>query len=243
MTEILPVLYQDEYLVAVNKPSGLLVHRSDIDRHETRFALQIVRNQLGQHVFPMHRLDKPASGVLLFALNADIARLMTAQFTEHRVKKQYMAIVRGYTDLLGRVDYPLSHQFDKMTDKLADQDKPAQEAVTGYERLATVEVPFSVDRSPKSRYSLLKLTPETGRKHQIRRHLKHLSHPIIGDTTYGKAKHNHFFQQQYGVHRLLLAATELSCVHPVTTLPLLIKAPLSVEFNHLFEQFGWVNVV
>ncbi len=237
--ETLPILYQDETLIAVNKPAGLLVHRSEIDRHETRFAMQLVRNQIGQHVYPLHRLDKPTAGVLLFALTPEIARSMMEQFASHNVHKRYLAVVRGYTEEAAVIDYPLKEALDKMTDRQAQQDKPAQPAVTEYHRLATVELPYAVGRYGSARYSLLRLTPRTGRKHQIRRHMKHIFHPIIGDTSHGDGKQNDFFRQQFNCQRLLLAATELEIIHPTTHQPLLIQAPLDVDYQQIIDTFGW----
>ncbi|MDI1277825.1 tRNA pseudouridine(65) synthase TruC [Methylobacter sp.] len=235
----LPVLYQDEFLVAINKPAGLLVHRSDIDRHETRFAVQLLRDQLGQKVFPLHRLDKPTAGVLVFGLNPEIARKMMTIFMADSVEKTYLAVVRGYSAERAMIDYPLQEQLDKMTDRLAQQDKAAQVAITHYQRLATVELPFAVGRYPSSRYSLLQLSPKTGRKHQLRRHLKHVFHPIIGDTTHGDGKHNDFFRRQLNCRQLLLASTQLNFLHPVTGQMLEIKAPLDAGFSRIVTGLNW----
>lgn len=237
--ETLPILYRDELLVAVNKPAGLLVHRSEIDRHETRFAIQIVRNQIGQHVFPLHRLDKPTSGVLLFALSAAVARCMMEQFVDNGVKKRYLAVVRGYTAEAAVIDYPLREELDKMTDSKAQQDKAAQPAVTGYHRLATAELPYAVGRYSSARYSLLRVTPRSGRKHQIRRHMKHIFHPIVGDTSHGDGRQNQFFRDHFNCPRLLLAATELEIVHPATHQPLLIQAPLDAGYQQIIDSLGW----
>ncbi|MGZ5056950.1 MAG: tRNA pseudouridine(65) synthase TruC [Methylobacter sp.] len=235
----LPILYQDEFLVAINKPAGLLVHRSEIDRHETRFAVQLLRDQLGRRVFPLHRLDKPTAGVLVFGLNAEIARKMMTIFIEDNVEKTYLAVVRGYAAEQAIIDYPLQEQLDKMTDRLAQQDKAAQTAITHYRRLATVELPFAVGRYPTSRYSLLELSPKTGRKHQLRRHLKHIFHPIVGDTTHGDGKHNDFFRQQLNCRQLLLASTRLSFPHPVTGQRLEIQAPLDAGFSRIVTELNW----
>ncbi|HWV13912.1 MAG TPA: tRNA pseudouridine(65) synthase TruC [Cellvibrio sp.] len=234
----LDIIYRDQFLIAINKPSGLLVHRSAIDRHETRFAMQMLRDQIGQHVFPVHRLDKPTSGVLLFALNAEAATQMGNIFAAHLAQKTYLAIVRGLAPEAILVDHPLSEELDKYTDQKASS-KAAQQAITQFYRLADIELPYAVDKYPQSRYSLVKCLPQTGRKHQIRRHLKHISHPIIGDAKHGKGNHNRFFQQQFNAHRLLLAATELSFSHPFTQQPVLIRAPLDNCMTQLIEQFGW----
>ncbi|MCK5903447.1 MAG: tRNA pseudouridine(65) synthase TruC [Cocleimonas sp.] len=233
---MLDILYQDQYLVAINKPSGLLVHRSMIDRHETAFAIQQTRDQIGQRVYPVHRLDKPTSGVLLFALNQSIAAQIAQQFSDKRVEKNYTAVVRGYTKASDCIDYALKEQHDKMTDAKAQKNKAAQVAVTDYRRQATVELPFAVGRYTTARYSLLNLSPKTGRKHQLRRHLKHIFHPIVGDTSHGDGKHNHFFRQQFGCHRLLLHADNLALTHPVSNQTLFINAPLLDDFQKIINQ-------
>ena len=237
------VIYQDEYLVAINKPSGLLVHRSPIDRHETRFALQLVRDQIGQHVYPVHRLDKPTSGVLLFGLSGEMARLVSGQFAAATVHKHYLAVVRGYCPQGGLIDHPLQLKLDRIADRDRRQDPLPQQAQTRFQRLATVEVPFAVDRYPQSRYSLVALQPRTGRKHQLRRHMKHIGHPIIGDAKHGKGLHNRFFQAQYDCHRLLLACVGMELSHPVTGQPLQLQAALDAPFWRVLEAFGWQAAV
>jgi len=240
MNNQLDIIYRDEYLVAINKPSGLLVHRSMIDRHETRFAMQMLRDQIGQHVFPVHRLDKPTSGVLVFALNAGIATLMGNIFSAHQLQKTYVAIVRGIAPDYLLLDYPLVEELDKCTDKNARVPE-AKPAVTEFFRLADIALPYTVDKYPESRYSLVKCIPQTGRKHQIRRHLKHISHPIIGDAKHGKGNHNRFFQQTFGANRLLLAATELRFTHPITQTELTLVAPLDETMTQLVQRFNWNN--
>lgn len=236
MSAELKILYRDEHMVAIDKPAGLLVHRSKIDRHETRFAMQMLRDQIDQHVYPVHRLDKPTSGVLLFALSSDIARQLAEQFTQRQVSKTYQAIVRGLPGE-GIIDYPLVEQQDRLTDSM--QSKDAQAAITHYQTLATCELPYAVDRYPTSRYAWLSLTPKTGRKHQIRRHMHHISHPIIGDTSHGNGKHNRFFRDQYACSRLLLAATELCVMHPVKQQMIRLQAPIADVFLQVTaELFG-----
>jgi len=235
----LEILYQDEYLVAINKPSGLLVHKSLIDRHEIYFAMMILRDQIGQYVYPVHRLDKPTSGVLLFALNKESAKLMSEQFQEHSIQKTYLAVVRGYTEDEGVIEHPLTQKLDKIADKDTKADKEAQEAITSFKRLAEVELPFAIGRYDKTRYSLVEVSPKTGRKHQIRRHMKHISHHILGDTKYGRGEHNKFIREQFDCNRLLLHASSLEVKHPYTHEVLKIKASLDDTFISVFEKFGW----
>jgi len=236
---LLEILYRDEYLVAINKPSGLLVHKSPIDKHETRFALQILRDQIGQYVYPVHRLDKPTSGVLLFALDREIAKIMSQSFRDNLVQKEYIAIVRGYTESKGEIDHPLKQMLDTKLQKENGITKEEQEAQTGYERLATVELPYPVSRYPVARYSLVKLLPKSGRKHQLRRHMKHIFHPIVGDTKHGRGEHNSLFREKFDCHRLLLHAQKVVFEHPVSKKPLNIAAPMDQVFEDLFKVFKW----
>jgi tRNA pseudouridine65 synthase len=233
----LTILYRDDHLIAIDKPPGLLVHPSLVDRRENRCAMMMLRDQIGQYVYPVHRLDKPTSGVLLFALSPEIARRLTAAFSDKRVEKRYLAVVRGYAESAGRIDHPLQEKPDKMTDRRARRDKPPQPAVTEYRRLGTLELPVRIDRYPSSRYSLVEARPLSGRKHQIRRHFKHLSHPVIGDSRYGKSKHNRLFAERFGCRRLLLAATHLSLEHPVTGIALRLEAGLDEGFKRVVTDF------
>ncbi|QOL25122.1 tRNA pseudouridine(65) synthase TruC [Thalassotalea sp. LPB0316] len=235
----LTILYQDDYLVAVNKPAGLFVHRSYLDRHEKYFALQLVRDMVGQYVYPVHRLDRPTSGVLLFALTEGVARQMNEKFSARQVDKTYFALTRGHLLGDGIIDYPLKEQHDKIADKFARQDKAAQSAVTHYQSIATATLPIAVGKYPSVRYSLVKLMPQTGRKHQIRRHLSHLRYPIIGDINHGDNKQNPFFHQFFGFKRLMLHARTLSFAHPVTGQHLVIEADFDSQWLTVFEQLGW----
>lgn len=237
----LSLLYEDDAMVAINKPAGLLVHRSWLDKDETQFALQMTRNLVGCHVFPVHRLDRPTSGVLLFAKNAAVARALNEAFSTQTIDKYYLAIVRGYLpEPRGTIDYALSHQLDDIADKYTELDKPAQAAITHWRTLAQIELPFAVSKKHKtSRYSLVQLRPETGRKHQLRRHLRHIFHPIVGDTTHGDGRHNRFFREHYGCDRMLLHAQQLQLAHPVSGEPLRICAPPDTPWQQLLTEFAW----
>ncbi|MYM62307.1 tRNA pseudouridine(65) synthase TruC [Pseudomaricurvus sp. HS19] len=238
--QALPVIYQDDTLIAVNKPSGLLVHRSMIDRHETRFALQMVRDQCGRHVYPVHRLDKPTSGVLLFTFSPESARALSEQFAAHSVQKHYLAVVRGFPPEAGLIDHPLREEPDKIADRKAQADKPAKEAQTRYRTLAHCELPVSIEGYPQSRYALVECLPLSGRKHQIRRHLKHINHPIIGDAKHGRGRHNRYFRDHLDAPRLLLHAARLCLQHPLTGAPLQLDAPLDATMQRLLDRFGWL---
>ena len=233
----LEIIFRDDYLIAINKPAGLLVHKSPIDRHETRFALQLLRDQIGQWVYPLHRLDKPTSGVLLYALDQDTARHMSACFEAGKISKHYLAVVRGFAPQILRIDHAIRERHDPAA---GPRSRPpvAQEAVTKIRRLSSIEWPDAVDRYPSARYSMVLVTPLTGRRHQIRRHLKHISHPLIGDTTYGKSSHNQYFAKRFDCHRLLLHACELGFDHPNTGDFQQIKASLDPVFARVSAAFG-----
>jgi tRNA pseudouridine65 synthase len=239
----LPILHRDDWLIAVHKPSGLLVHRTDLDRHETRFAVQMLRDQIGRRVWPVHRLDKGTSGVLLFALDADTARRVTAQFEAGAVAKRYLAVVRGWPAEAGEIDHPLAPDSADQAWLGRQATATAQPARTRFRRLATVELPHQVDHYPSSRYALVELEPLTGRRHQLRRHMKHIAHPILGDATHGKGRHNRLFQELFGCHRLLLAAITMRLTHPVSGEPLLLQAPLAGDFAQVLRQLGWARYI
>jgi len=232
----LDIVYRDEYVVVIEKPAGLLVHRSYLARRERWFAMQLLRDQIGQHVFPVHRLDRPTSGLLMFALSAEVAALLGEQFSAGGIHRGYHAVVRGYAPDQGRIDYPLKEELDKIADQKAKKNKAAQDAVTNFVTLERVELPFKVStKHDTTRYSLVQLAPETGRKHQLRQHLAHLRHPIVGDTRHGDGRHNDFFRTHFNCHRLLLAATKLSFHHPISKTPVVLEQALPEEFKLAFR--------
>ena len=211
----LEILYRDDALVAVDKPSGMPVHRGWA--RDGVPALQALRDQLGRHVYPVHRLDRGTSGVLLFALSSEAARAVQVQLEAREVEKRYLALCRGNDPALVRVDHPLARE---------DGGEP-RPAMTDFELLGRFE-----------RYGLYQARPLTGRRHQIRRHLKHASHPIIGDTKYGKGEHNRIFRERFGFHRLALHASEVRLRHPVSGDPLHVQAPPSSDLARLLGQLG-----
>jgi tRNA pseudouridine65 synthase len=230
---LLPILYQDEHLVAINKPNGLLVHRTRIAEENKTFALQLLRNQLGQRVYPLHRLDRPTSGVLLFGLSKEYAQKLMPLFEERGVSKNYLAIVRGYVKESESIEYALKEETYK----------DPQYALTEYKRLATVELPVPVGRYQTARYSLVEATPLTGRMHQIRKHFAHISHYIIGDKKHGDWRHNQMFAEQLQTPFLLLHAYSVQFIHPFTGVSVYIKAPLPAHFSNICHQFGWQHIL
>jgi tRNA pseudouridine65 synthase len=240
MTELV-VLHQDQDLVAIDKPAGMLVHRSAIDAGERHFAMQVLRDQLGQRVYPAHRIDRPTSGVLLFALSAEAARSLSRSFAEGAVRKTYVAVVRGWLTEQGCIDYPLAEEpAFRASPASAAAAVPAR---TSYRPLATAQMPWPSAKHDTSRYCLAAAYPHTGRMHQIRRHLKHIYHPVIGDVRHGDGLHNRQFRERLGCARLLLHAAELSFPHPATGERLTVRAPLGGEFLRVLDAMGWYAVL
>lgn len=237
----LNILYQDPYLIAVNKPSGMLVHRSWLDKAETQFVMQTLRDQIGQHVFPLHRLDRPTSGVLIFGLSSEIARQMMPKFAGREIHKTYHAVVRGWIQQGEILDYPLKEELDKVADKYATIEPVLKEAITEYQPLAYAELPIPLGRYASCRYTLVEMKPQTGRKHQLRRHMHHLSHHIIGDVNHGDGRHNRLFRQHFNCHQLLLHASKIEFEHPITQDPLCIQAPVDSVWLRVFDGLDFSN--
>jgi tRNA pseudouridine65 synthase len=225
---MLPILYRDDHLVAINKPPGLLVHRTGLDAGETRFAVQLLRDQIGQPVWPAHRLDKGTSGVLLFALDAATASALGKAFeTGDGIQKTYQAMVRGWPEGEGLIDHPLR----RMPDDMRTQREEVQDAQTRFRTLERFELPLAFGGFDTLRVARVELQPLTGRRHQLRRHMKHLSHPIIGDSTHGKGSLNRAVAEFLGVQRMWLHAGVLELRHPLTRAPFRIEAPLGGEWS------------
>jgi tRNA pseudouridine65 synthase len=214
-TEALVLLHRDEHLAAFAKPSGLLVHRGWAD--DATVAVDLARAALGTRVHPLHRLDRATSGVLLFALDPETAAAMMHLFERGEVKKRYLALVRGVPPASGVVDHPVPK----------GEGGPRVPAVTAFRTLATV-----------GRWSLVEARPETGRLHQIRRHLKHLGHPLVGDVNYGKGDVNRFFRERYGLHRLALHAAEARFRHPFLGEEVVVRAPVPEDLRAPLVALG-----
>lgn len=224
---MLEVVYQDDHLVAINKPHGLLVHRSSIAADVEEFAIQLLRDQIGKKVYPCHRIDRKTGGVLLFALDKDTEIVMQQQFMNNEVKKRYLAVVRGFSDDSGAIDYPLRKE-----------NGTVQDALTNYKTLKRTEIQVPLGAHPTSRYSLLEVVPQTGRMHQIRKHLSHIFHPIIGDRTHGCNKQNKLFTERWKMNTMLLHAASITFSHPVKGASLTIEATLQPEFVKAMKFLG-----
>lgn len=225
---MLEILFQDEYLVAINKPHGLLVHRSPIAMDAQEFALQLLRDQINHWVNPVHRLDRKTGGILLFALDKEVEVGMHQLFAQNLVGKKYLAIVRGHAPDAGEIDYPLRKENGVL-----------QDAFTAYKTLKRAEIPVALGAHSTSRYSLLEALPQTGRMHQLRKHFAHINHPIIGDRPHGCNKQNKLFKETWEMITMMLHASELTFSHPVTKENVCIKAPLQDEFKRVMDLMNW----
>ena len=217
----LEILFEQDDLIAINKPHGLLVHQSRIARDADVFAVQLLRDQIGQKVYPVHRLDRKTSGVLLFAKTKTRNAQMQQIFRERQIQKTYKAIVRGYLDEAGKIDYALTNE---------GKTKDAQ---TDYHRLQQFEIPLSSGKYASSRYSLALLKPHTGRFHQLRKHLAHIQHPIIGDRPHGCNKQNRFWKAQFQMDKMMLHAECLA--FELDGQAICITANWSSEFQRVLD--------
>lgn len=225
---VLEIVYQDDYLIAINKPHGLLVHRSKIADDAKEFALQMLRDQVGRHVNPTHRLDRKTGGVLLFAFDKETEIAMQKQFQESLVDKHYLAIVRGYAPSEMEIDYPL-----------AKENGTLQEAQTSFVTLQQSEIPLEIGKHATSRYSLVKANPKTGRMHQLRKHFAHIFHPIIGDRPHGCNKQNRYFKEHLQMNTMMLHALNLTFEHPVTKQKITINADVQDEFKRMMKLMNF----
>ena len=217
------ILFADEHFVAINKPPGILMHRTRISEDNV-FVVQLLRDQLGQRVYPVHRLDRATSGVLVFGKNAEAAGLLGEQVMDKTVEKKYMAIVRGWVPESGTIDYALEDP---------DSGKGRLQAITHFVRLGTSEINHSIGlRHKTARFSLVEAQLETGRRHQIRKHFAHLNYPVIGDKRHGDVKHNTYFREVFGLKRMFLHSLLLSFQHPYTLEQIRISAPIDEIFEN-----------
>lgn len=218
----LSILYQDEHFVAIDKPAGLLVHRSSIASDASEFALQLTRDQLGKEVHPVHRLDRKTSGVLLFAFDLNALRALQLAFYNDEIEKRYIALVRGFTSDSGNIDYSLTNDKGKI-----------QEAQTKYRALNRFEINKPFGKHDTSRYTLVEVFPKTGRMHQIRKHFAHIFHPIIGDRPHGCNKQNKFFKESFGLTEMMLHAQRYAFIHPFDKNEIVIESPIRPEFERM----------
>jgi tRNA pseudouridine65 synthase len=235
----LEIIFQDEHLVAVNKPAGLLVHRTNLAKDEEDAVVQRLRDQTGKWVFPVHRLDRGTSGVLVMAFSPDVARQLSVQFAEAQTQKIYHCLVRGFCEGSGVIDYPLAklnEQKGRSRFKIEGTEKEAETHFTSQERY---QLPVPVSRYDSMRLSWIEVAPKQGRKHQIRRHFKHLLNPLVGDSCYDCRHINKVAKEIWPEDfRLMLHASSLEFRHPMTEQQLILKAPISEKITNILNQLA-----
>lgn len=229
MTEFAPftILFEDEFFVAINKPSGIMVHRTGLSEDKV-FVAPLLQEQLGGiKVFPTHRIDRGSSGVLVFAKSSEAAKHLGEQFMGKTIDKKYLALLRGWLDEPATIDYAL-------TDK--DSNKGPLDAITRYNPIGKSEIDAPIGlRYPTARFSLVEAMPETGRRHQIRKHFAHIHHPIIGDVRHGDVKQNKYFRDVFNMRRMMLHAASITFEHPEKQARLTIEASIGEDFRHGLE--------
>lgn len=227
------ILYRDDLLLVLNKPAAVPIHGSRMLEGRPQTLLAMARGLTGRMVHAVHRLDRPVSGAVMLTFDKNILTEMSAEFENRRVGKRYLAIARGWTPEEGVIDYPLLPPRDERRG-----DEQAREAITRYKCLSKTELPVEIPPYQTARYSLLQLVPETGRRHQLRRHMKHISHHLVGDTSYGRGEHNRLFRERFACNRLLLHSLSLTFQHPRSGKKLGVTAPLDRAFDGMMKIFG-----
>lgn len=219
-------------MIAINKPAGFHVHTPECNGDKVprnKIILQQLRDQIGQKIYPVHRLDVATSGVLLFALSSESAAGLCQEFQKNQVQKKYWAVVRGWMNETGVIELPLE----------SDSSGKLAACLTEYKTLKKIELAAAVGKKySTARYSWIEVWPKTGRFHQIRRHMNRISHPILGDCEHGDSHHNRFFREQLGISGLCLTAKELRIQMPTMTEPMLIEAPVSFKWKKIINLFS-----
>lgn len=224
------IIYEDDHLLVANKPNNFLVHESHYARNiQEPTLLDKLAEQINDPVYPVHRLDRKTSGILLFARKKEFVAEIQRLFTDNRIDKIYYAILRGFISEKFTVDSPVKNNDTGIY----------KDALTNGECLQQIELPIPVHPYDSSRYSLVKLSPQTGRMHQLRIHMNKISHPIIGDYKYGDRFHNRMFEQEFGCEYMFLHAGELLFTHPFSNKKLHLKAEFPEDWDIMLNRFEW----
>ena len=224
------ILFEDEYIVVINKPNNFIIHESHYSRNIREITLiQFLTNQLGYSVYPAHRLDRKTSGVIIFLKDKQYVQQFQELFTNKEITKTYFAIVRGFSPATGIIDTPVKN----------DDTGIYKEALTHYQSITNIELNIPVTPYAKSRYSLIQLNPQTGRMHQLRKHMSKINHPIVGDYKYGDRFHNRMFETEFDCIYMFLHAYRLEFTHPISLQKMDIKAAYPSDWQKVFHKFNW----
>ncbi|MBK6952635.1 MAG: pseudouridine synthase [Crocinitomicaceae bacterium] len=222
------IVFEDDLIIGVNKPNNFLIHQSHYARNIVEITLlQKLESQLGYPLYPLHRLDRKTSGILLLLKNKNHVAKFQELFSNNTIQKTYYAIVRGFSPASGVIDSPIKE----------DDTGIYKEALTTFETLAQIELPIPVNLHNTSRYSLVKLMPHTGRMHQLRKHMNKINHPIIGDPKYGDRFHNRTFEKEFGSTYLLLHARQVEFIHPISQQKMKLIADFTDNWKMLLNTF------
>lgn len=228
--EAIEIVFEDDYIITVNKPNNFLVHHSHYARNiEEPTLLEQLTNQLGTEYYPIHRLDRKTSGIILLAKQKEFVAPFQELFNQNDIHKTYFAIVRGFSPNTGKIDTPVKN----------DDTGVYKDALTNYQTICSIELDIPVTPYDKSRYSLIKLLPETGRMHQLRKHMNKINHPIVGDYKYGDRFHNRMFETQFNCNYLFLHAYKIEFTHPLTLQKISLTAEFPLDWLLIFNVFNW----
>lgn len=230
LVDSIEIVFEDDYIVAVNKPNNFLVHQSHYARNiKEPTLLEFLEQQLGFPLYPVHRLDRKTSGIILLAKQKEFVAPFQELFNQNEIHKTYYAIVRGFSPAVGVIDTPVKN----------DDTGVYKDALTNYKTISSVELDIPVTPYEKSRYSLLKLMPETGRMHQLRKHMNKINHPIVGDYKYGDRFHNRMFETEFNCNYLFLHAYQIEFTHPLTHQKMCLTAEFPLDWLLIFNVFNW----
>lgn len=231
----LEIIFEDDYCILVNKPNNVLVHHGHHSRNvrDEESLLELIKNQTNLKCYPVHRLDRKTSGVVLLSKEKEFVSKFQELFNNQEISKIYYGLVRGFAPKSVEIDSPVKGRDAKVY-------KEAQTALRSLEN-STLDIP--VKPYDTSRYSLVELTPKTGRMHQLRIHMQKISHPLVVDPKYGDNNHNIMYESNFGITNLFLHAGRLSFVHPFTSEKINTKAQFPEHWQFVFHKFNWVNPI
>jgi len=229
----LEIIFEDPYFICVNKPNNVLVHHAHHSRNvaDEDSLLQRIKDEIGLKVYPIHRLDRKTSGIIILAKEKEFVSKFQELFTHHDIQKTYFGVVRGFAPETKTIDSPVKGRDANVH----------KEALTTLKTLEKITLNIPVKPYDSSRYSLVELSPKTGRMHQLRVHTNKISHPLIGDAKYGDKNHDTMYHKNFGWSNLFLHAGKLEFTHPFTSEKLILKATFPTDWIALFEEFSWKN--
>ncbi|WP_299104587.1 pseudouridine synthase [uncultured Tenacibaculum sp.] len=227
----LEIIYEDDFIIGVSKPNNMLVHHSDYSKNVSEEAslIQLLYSQIGHKLYPLHRLDRKTSGIILLSKAPEFVAEFQQLFYNSKIEKIYYGLVRGYSPQELLINTPVKGRDSNVY----------KDAETHLETKESIEINIPVTPYNTARYSIVKLTPKTGRLHQLRIHMNKISFPLIGDPKYGDNNHNHMFKEKFDCNNLFLHAYSLEFTHPYTNKQVILKTPFPNHWIKIKEAFKW----